>query len=116
MIIYTPLELAIEKAKKENNILFYHDYGNNYDIESLYDYFVFHEFTTIEFFCEELYDYCCEKSDNEMNDYDFPDHLNNDDFMIVIDFWKNINVTNFPENINISEYGDMIINFFKNKK
>jgi len=112
---FSALDLAINRAQKRKTILFYHDYGNNYDIPSTYDYFVFHKFTTIEHFCEELYEYCKEKSDTESINYDFPNHLSNNDFLIIIDGWKNIYVTNFPQDIDISKHEDDIIKYFHTK-
>lgn len=114
-ITYTALELAIEKAEKNKSILFFHDYGNNYDVESSYDYFVFHKFSTIETFCEELYDYCKDKSGNNAIDYEFPDHFANDHFVIKLDVWKNIYVTNFPKNVDISLYEKQIMDYFENR-
>jgi hypothetical protein len=114
---FTALDLAQEKAEKEDKIFFYHDYGNNYDIDSMYDYFVFHKFTTIENLCKELYDYCVEKSDcspRESLNYEFPDHLNNEEFLIILDGWKNINVSHFPDNLIVSEHEDQIMEYFKN--
>jgi len=113
---YTSLDLAMNKAEKEEKIIFYHDFGNNYDVESSYDYFVFHKFTTIENFCLELYNYCREKSDGSSRgpvDYEFPNYLTNDEFLIILDGWKNISVTNFPKDIDISKHEKEIMKYFK---
>lgn len=111
------LELAIKKAQSEGKIIFFHDFGNHYDIPSTYDYFVFHTFSTIEVFCKELYKYCREKcdTDNGIMNYEFPCYLTNDDFLIKLDEWKNIYVMNFPKNIDISEHENKIIEYFEKR-
>ncbi len=106
-------QLAIEKAQKENKIIIFEEYGNNYDVPYTYDYFVFFKFNTIEEFCKEIYDHCNEKSLGSI-DYKFPNYLTNDEFLINVG-WKNFRVDNFPENINISEHEKYIIEYFEKR-
>ena len=112
--VISVLDLAIKHAGRGcNNIIIYLNHGNNYDRDTTCEDFMFHSYRDINNFCQALFEYCNSKSDNNILNYEFPDHFTNDHFLIILDGFKDIYVTNFQSHINISHFEQEIIDTFK---
>ena len=113
---FSALDLALAKARRTKKIVIYEEHGNNYDIPTTYDDFYFYKFTTIEKFCEDLYNHCKKEYGNGKMEYEFPNYLTNDDFLIILEGYRNYNVTNFPVDIDVSKYEEEITKYFSERE
>lgn len=105
-------DIAFSKATEEEKLLIYCECDDIFS-EHVYNNFYFHKFTSIITFCKTLRKICKDISNNYDDfEYDFPKHLSNNNFVIVIDGWKKIRVTNFPNTLNISKHRDNIEYYF----
>lgn len=114
------LDLAIEKAKKENKIVIYRQFGDDYNCDITYENFYYHKYTTINNFCKEFYKICKKigkpyECRGDGFTCEFTDHFSNDHFYARINSFVDMYVTNFPNNIDISNYEDYIEKYFDNK-
>lgn len=106
------LDLAIEKAKNEKKILICEQFGNGYNIPYTYNHGYYLDFDNIDVFCNKLYLICREiYGYGGKIPYDFPDMFNSDNFTITIDY-NNVIVYNFS-NVNMEDYENYIMNYFK---
>lgn len=105
-------DIALSKAKTEGKLLIYCECDDIFG-DRVYNNFYFHEFTSIITLCKALKKICKDISNNYDDfEYDFPKHLSNHDFVIIIDGWKRIRVTNFPNKLNIAKHRDNIEYYF----
>ncbi len=109
--VISVLELAFKHA--DNKIIIYLDYGNHYDRNSACKDFMFHSYKDINSLCQALFDYSYMKSEQNHVEYEFPDHFTNDHFLLILDKYKDIYVTNFPDDIDISQYEREIMDTFE---
>lgn len=109
---YNAYDIAILKAIKEKKLLIYCECDDIFGNPTYSD-FYYHKFTSITTFCKSLRKICKEISNNyEDFEYNFPKNISNDNFVIVIDGWKSIRVTNFPNTLNINKHRDNIEYYF----
>jgi hypothetical protein len=95
---FSSYDIAIEKAKREKKVLVY-SYSND-DYDKQYYNFYFFKLTDKQDFISKLFQILTieKKSlNNSKAKIEIPDHLSNDDFEIVLDYWKRISVENVQE-------------------